>query len=240
MNSTVVHLYHSNNATVIDAFDNAMSNICLQREKSGYRSFLLTGCEPGVGTTTVSIELAIALARTGWKTLLVDSDLRKNSAYKSINEKLNIGFADYISGICEDTDIVYPTNIELLDYIPSGNISNRNPLRILYSHRTSKLLSILEKMYDFIIIDGPALNSAVDSHIMATKANATIIVAALDGSNRKSLEEAYERLKKADATIIGVLQNKISLDSYKEYLKDYDYFSEKKYLHGNHLSFDLH
>ena len=64
-------------------------------------------------------------------------------------------------------------------------------------------------MYDFIIVDSPALNSCID-----------------------------EKLTKEGVSISGVIENKISLDSYKNYLKDYDYFQEKKYLHGNHLSFD--
>ena len=238
MLESVINLYHTSNTTVIDAFDGAVANLCRQREKHGYKSFLLAGCEPGAGTTTVSLELSIALARTGWKTLLIDADMRKNVAYKRLNENINRGLVDYIVGTCEEDEIIYPTNVEFLSYISSGNTRDRNPLRLFYSHRTSKLLSILENMYDFIIVDSPALNSCIDSHILAGKCNSTILVAALDGSSKKVLEDDYEKLTKEGVSISGVIENKISLDSYKNYLKDYDYFQEKKYLHGNHLSFD--
>lgn len=234
----IINLYHTSNATVVDAFDNVVANLCLQREKNGYKSFLLTGCEPGVGTTTVAIELSISLARTGWKTLLLDADMRKNPSYKRLSEGVTVGLTDYILGKSAENGIVYDTNTEFLDYLPCGSTKDKNPLRLLYSHRMSKLLSIMNSSYDFVIIDVPALNSSVDPHILSAKADATVLVAALDGSSRKYLEEARERLIKDGANLIGVIQNKLSMAAYKDYLKDYDYFTEKRYLHGNHLSFD--
>lgn len=237
MNKTI-ELYQTSNSVVIDAFDNVVANVCLHREKNGYKSFMLTGCEPSVGTTTIAVELSIALARTGWRTLLLDADMRKNTAYKRLNENIFVGLTDYILGKTDEASIIYGTNTDLLDYIPCGNIKGNNPLRMLYSHRTTKLLSVLNSAYDFILIDVPALNSSVDPHILSVKADATILVAALDGSSKKYLEEARERLIKDGANIIGVIQNKVSMEAYKDYLKDYDYFTEKKYLHGNHLSFD--
>lgn len=234
----VINLYHTTNSAVVDAFDNVVANVCLQREKNGYKSFLLTGCEPGVGTTTIAIELSIALARTGWKTLLLDADMRKNPAYKRLSENIFTGLTDYILGKTDENSIIYETNTDYLDYMPCGSTKDKNPLRMLYSHRLSKLLSILNSSYDFVIIDVPALNSSVDPHILSVKADAAILIAALDGSSRKYLEEARERLIKDGANLIGVIQNKVSMDAYKDYLKDYDYFTEKRYLHGNHLSFD--
>ena len=232
-----VSLYKNSSSKVTDAFDNVVANICLQREKKGYKSYLLTGVEPGVGTTTVAIELAMALAETGWKTLLLDADMRKNSAYKRLGENLFVGMTDYIRGSVDETKIIYGTNIENLDYVPCGNVKDSNQLRMLYSHRMSKILNILNACYDYVIIDVPALNSAVDPHIFAMKTDATIIVAALDGSSKKMLEEARDKLVKDGANIIGVIENKVTMEAYKDYKKDFDYFTEKKYLHGNHLSF---
>lgn len=186
MNQTI-DLYYTKNPVVNDAFDSVVANICLYHEKHGYKSFMLTGCEPGVGTTTIAIELSIALSRTGWKTLLLDADLRKNPVYKRLNEGITLGLTDYITGRADEEQIIYPTNTELLDYIPGGQVKAINPLRLLYSHRTTKLLSILTGSYNYVIIDVPALNSSADPHILSAKADATILVAALDGSNRKYL-----------------------------------------------------
>ncbi len=233
----IINLYQSNKPILNNAFDNVVANICLQHEKHGYKSFVMTGCEPGVGTTTIAVELAISLSNTGWKTLLLDADMRKNSAYKRLNEDVIIGLADYVNGKVNEEHIIYKTNMELLDFIPCGTIKDDNPLRMLYSQNMSILLSNLHKTYDYVIIDVPAINSSVDSHILSVKADATILIAALDGSNRKYLEDARELLIKEGANIVGVIQNKVSMDAYKAYTKDFDYFTEKKYLRGNHLRF---
>lgn len=238
MNNIIINLYRTTNSVVVDAFDNVVANICLQHDRKGYKSFLLTGCEPGVGTTTVAVELAISLSQTGWKTLLLDADMRKNSAYKRLSENVIIGLTDYISGKANEENIVYRTNMELLNYIPCGNVRDINPLRMLYSQHMAKLLSILNDTYDYVIIDVPAVNSSVDPHILSVKADAAILVATLNGASRKYLEEARDRLVKDGANIIGVIQNRVSTEAYKEYIKDFDYFSEKKYLRGNHLSND--
>ncbi|MBQ3583706.1 MAG: CpsD/CapB family tyrosine-protein kinase [Lachnospiraceae bacterium] len=237
MNKTI-NLYRNNNSIVLDAFDTVVANISLQRERHGYKTFVLTGCEPYVGTTSTAIELAISLSLTGWNTLLLDADMRKNSAYKRLNENIIVGLADYIRGRVDESSIIYKTNMEYLDYIPCGSIKDDNPLRMLYSQNMSILLSFLRETYDYVIIDVPASNTSVDSHILSVKADATILVVALDGSSRKYLEEARDRLTKKGANIIGVIQNKVSMDAYKEYTKDFDYFTKKKYLHGNHLRFD--
>lgn len=238
MNNITINLYRTTNSVVTDAFDNVVANICLQHDRKGYKSFLLTGCEPGVGTTTVAVELAISLSHTGWKTLLLDADMRKNTAYKRLSDNVITGLTDYIGGKADEQSIIYKTNMELLDYIPCGNVKNANPLRMLYSQHMSQLLSILNNAYDFVIIDVPAVNSSVDPHILSVKADATILVATLNGASRKYLEEARDRLSKDGANIIGVIQNRVSTEAYKEYIKDFDYFTEKKYLRGNHLSND--
>ena len=233
-----INLYKTTSSKVVDAFDNVVANICLQREKNGYKSFLITGVEPGVGTTTVAVELAIDLAVTGWRTLLLDADMRKNKAYKRLSENVFVGLVDYIKGEVEESKIVYKTNIDNLEFIPCGNVKDNNPLRLLYSNHMAKLLKKLNSEYDYVIIDVPALNSSVDPHILSVKADATIMVVALDGSSRKYLEDACERLKKEGANVIGVIENKVNNEAYKEYIKDFDYFTEKRYLQGNHLSFD--
>lgn len=225
-----ISLYRCNNRIVNDAFDSVVANICLQHEKNNYKSFLLTGCEPGVGTTTISVELAISLSIAGWNTLLLDCDMRKNMKYKRLNEEAIFGLADYVKGTVFENDIIYQTDWKGLDYVPCGIIGNDTPLRMLYSQNMSRLMNTLHSDYDYIIIDVPSINSSVDSHILSVKSDATILIAALDGSSRRYLEDAREHLIKDGANVIGVIQNKVAMNAYKAFTKDYDYFNKKRYL----------
>ena len=70
-------IYRSNNQTLNDAYDRIAAEIHIKKQKKDYKTFLVTGCESGVGSTTVVISLATSMALAGWKTALVDVDMRK-------------------------------------------------------------------------------------------------------------------------------------------------------------------
>lgn len=228
--SKIINLYRCDDEIINDAYDRAVVNIYLQKEKNGYKSFLLCGSDTGVGTTSISVELAISLSVAGWKTLLIDGDLRKGNTYKRLNETINVGLSDFICSKSSLEDCIYDTNWELLHYIPSGSYQGESPVRQLCSVNMEKAMKQLQNEYDFIIIDVPSLNSSVDARILAVKADATILVTAMNMSTMKSLEEAKNQIEKAGGNIIGVIENKVDMAEYKKYIKDYDYFKQKKYI----------
>lgn len=229
MNKTI-NLYRCDDEIINDAYDRAVVNIYLQKEKNGYKSFLLCGSDTGVGTTSISVELAISLSVAGWKTLLIDGDLRKVNTYKRLNENINLGLSDFICARATLQDCIYDTNWELLHYIPSGCYRDESPVRQLCSVNMEKAMKQLHEEYDFIIIDVPSLNSSVDAQILTVKADATILVTAMKMSTMKSLEDAKNQIDKAGGNIIGVIENRVNIAEYKKYIKDYDYFKQKKYI----------
>ncbi len=228
--SKVINLYRCDDEIINDAYDRAVVNIYLQKEKNGYKSFLLCGSDTGVGTTSISVELAISLSVAGWKTILIDGDLRKGNTYKRLNESVNLGLSDFICSKAPLEECIYDTNWELLHYIPSGVFHDESPVRQLCSVNMEKAMKQLQDEYDYIIIDVPSLNSSVDAQILAVKADATILVTAMKLSTMKSLEEAKKQIEKAGGNIIGVIENRVDMAEYKKFIKDYDYFEQKKYI----------
>ncbi len=234
----VVKVYRNKSPIINDAFDNAVFNLCMNKERHDYKVFYLCGCEPCVGTTSVAVELSISLAVSGWKTLLLDGDLRKGNSYKRLNENAVVGLSDYINGKRELNDIIHRTNWENLLYISCGNVGEGVPLKMLYSSKMSQALQKLKDVFDYIIIDGPAISSSVDSEFYSLRADATILVAAMNNAQKKHLEQAYQRLTENEANVIGVIENKVSLKEYREYTKDYDYFNDKKFVGNTEFSND--
>lgn len=225
----IINLYRSRDQVVNDAFDRAIVNIYVKREQCGYKSYVLCGSEAGVGTTSVAVEMAIALSVAGWKTILIDGDLRKAADYKRLNQKVEKGLADYVQEHATKESIIYETNWPSLEYIPCGTDETESPVRILCSVRMERLMADLREQYDYIIIDAPSINSSVDGQIFATKADATILVAAMNTSSKKNLTEAKQKFEAAGANVIGVIENMVEIDEYKKYIKDYDYFKKQKY-----------
>lgn len=225
-----VELYRCDDEIVNDAFDRTVVNIYLQKEKNNNKSFMLCGTEAGVGTTSISVELSISLSVAGWKVLLIDGDLRKDKKYKRLNDNIRKGLSDYIVEDLVLSNIINQTNWNGLDYISCGVSEKESPVRLLCSTKMEDFFDTLKKQYDFIIIDTPSLNSAVDAKILAAKVDAVALVTALHRSARRSLDDAKRQIQEANGNLIGIIQNHVKMDEYKRYIKDFDYFKNKKYV----------
>ena len=222
-------IYRNKDYKLNDAFDQAVMNIHIQREKKGYKSFAICGCEPGDGSTTVAINLAAGLAASGWKTVLVDGDMRKKSMFKRLNEDTTVGLSNYLNEQAEMDEIIYETTTEFLSYIPCGDLTN-NPVRLLCSSKMDEVKKELMERYDFVIFDMPAMNAAMDANVMAVKADACILVVASGETSKKGLSAAVHTLQEEEANLLGVIINKTDMDEYKRYRKNYDYFKKERFL----------
>ena len=222
-------IYKNENEIVNDAFDQTVMNLHLQRKQNGYKSFVITGCEPGDGATSVAINLASALAASGWKTVLVDVDMRKKNRYKRLNERITYGLSDYLLGKINLDDMIFTTTRDNLSYIPCGEAID-NPVRLLCSNKMNEVRVELSKLYDFIIYDMPSLDSSTDAKVIAVNADAVILVSSMGKTTKKGLVEAANTLHEVNANLIGTIINKTDMDQYASLRKGYDYFLNEKYV----------
>ena len=226
----IIHMYRSKNPVINDAFDQIAFQVSRQKEQFGHKAFYLCGSKPSVGSTMVAVELAIVLSVFGWKTLLLDCNLRKPAYCKHISDGVPLGLDDYLSGRADFHQIVYKTNWSLLSCITSGMPTGNIPHQLLFSRRMRMALEQASQEYDFILIDGPSCWTSVDTDLLAVLSNAVILVTAMDGSSVKALDNARKRLESSGANIIGVIENKVRKDEYRRYMKAYDYFSGRRFL----------
>ncbi|SDB69136.1 CpsD/CapB family tyrosine-protein kinase [Butyrivibrio sp. INlla16] len=222
-------IYKNDNYILKDAFDEAVMNLHILKKQNGYRSFVVCGCEAGNGTTTVAINLAAALAESGWKTVLIDGDMRKKNRYKRLNENATVGLSDYLMDKAPIGRIKYDTTTENLTYIPCGELID-NPVRLLCSNKMNVAREELANDYDFIIYDMPAINSAMDAEVIAVSADATILVSAVGATSKKGLIKAANALKETKANLIGTIINRTDMEQYTAYHEDYDYFQNERYV----------
>lgn len=228
--SATISLYRNEDTNITNAYENAVLNLTLSKDQNGYKAFVLCGCEPGVGTTSTVVELAISLALAGSTTIILDGDLKKENDYKKLNDDLEYGLVDYIKDDVEIDKITFKTSWDNLEYIPCGNLQGKNKLQMLYSPKIKTLVEYLKTIYDYVLIDAPAISSSLDSVLLAMKSDAVILVSALNGSKKKNLEFAMEQIKDSGANLIGVIQNKVSMKEYRQYASDYDYYNNHKFL----------
>lgn len=224
-------LYRHSDVILNDAFDRTVVSLHLLSKKNNYKLMVLSGSEPGVGTTTMTINLAISTSVSGWKTLLIDGDMRKNAENKRLSDDVDKGLSDYLTSKDTLDQIVCKTNYENLDYIACGD-KVENTVSCLCSNNIDSFISEIYGKYDYIFWDMPALSAAVDTQIIAAKADGVILVSAQNAS-KSVLLEAKHILEKVDANIIGVIGNKVDKSEYQSYVRDYNYFSSKKFMKNN-------
>ncbi len=223
-----LEIYKNSNFILNDAFDQAVMNLHILKKQNGYKSFVLCGCEAGDGTTTVAINLSAALAGSGWKTVLIDGDMRKKNDYKRLNRNASMGLSDFLMGKASMEEVVYETTTDNLSYIPCGELID-NPVRLLCSAKMNEARDELSKSFDFIIYDMPAVNAALDAKVIAVNVDATILVSSIAGTSKKHLIEAANTFAEVNANLIGTIINKMDMDQYVACHEDYDYFQNERY-----------
>lgn len=226
--SDIKELYKVNNEVLSDAFERVVAEIHIRKQRDNLKTFMICGCEPGVGSTTVSINLAISMADSGWKTLLIDADMRKRAKHKRLTDGDEKGFADYLTGKAQLNEVVCKTNTDGLDYIASG-ASDASIMGMFCSTNAEKFLKEVKEKYDYIIFDMPSLSSAFDASVMAAQIDGTVLVTKQSTGTVKFIKEAKAKLTTAGANILGIVVNKVDASEYRRAVKNYDYFEKQQY-----------
>ena len=227
----VINIYRNSSQPVLSAYDHVITNLYMDHMQHGHKTYAVCGCSPGTGATAVSVELAASFAEAGRKTLLIDMDLRKEKAHQHLNEKIGArGLSNYVAGIVPEEEIIFETNIKQLHYIGGGTAGGDHTVKILCSHKLKELLERLYDAYDFIVIDTPSLSATLDSKVLCSLADSVVLVAAMEESKKKQLEDAKVQLDRLGIPISGVVATKASWDIYRQYINRFDYFEKKEYL----------
>lgn len=212
-----------------EAFRTLRTNIQFSSLDSDIKSIVATSSAPGEGKSTVLVNLAITMAQSGKKVILVDADLRK----PTINRKLNIPNSEGLTNVLiqekKIEECIQPTNISNLYALTSGPIPP-NPAEILGSRKMKAIISSLCEAFDMVLIDAPPVIAVTDAQILSTFAEGVLLVASYGCTEKHGLIKAKELLDKVGAKILGVVMNKVppKAESYYYGKYYYNYYNEKK------------
>ena len=170
-------------------------------------SFCLLPLNPRSGKTFVSANMAMSIAVTGSKTIMIDLDLRKASLSKCPGSR-NYGMTEYLKGMIDDIDDLIVTSFfhENLDLIPAGTLT-ANPVELLLNHRLEELIGRLKGRYDTICIDCAPAEIVADASIISKFADLTVFVVREGFLDRQLLPDVEELFKSRKLTNMAVLRN---------------------------------
>jgi len=170
------------------------------------KTLLITSPQPGDGKSTSASNLAIAMAKAGRRTLLIDADFRLPSLHKIYGPSPSIGFAGVLQGKGVISDAIQPTGIANFDFLPCGPIP-QNPAELLHSEMFVEVLTELSEQYVHIVIDSSPVLPVTDARILAAGCDSTLLVLRAEKSTHKTARHARDLLQSTGARIAGVLVN---------------------------------
>lgn len=192
----------------------------------------LTSCTPNEGKTSTSFQLALSLAESGKKTILVDADMRKSvmqGRYKT--SKAKYGLSHYLSGQAALDEACCATNVANLHIIFAGPVPP-NPSELLSGANFEAMVEKLREEYDYVIIDTPPLGSVIDGAIIAQKCDGVVIVIEANAVSYKFAQDVKGQLDKVGCRILGCVLNKVDMRGSSYYGKYYGKYYGRYYGNG--------
>ena len=189
------------------------------------RSLCVVSAVPDEGKTSIATNLAISLAQSGAKVLLIDADLRKPSVARVMRLEGSVGLTSVLIGEANFDDVVQPWGKTSLDILPAG-VRPPNPPDLLGSEAMRRLLEELAQRYDTVILDSPPLLPVSDGLVLARQTDGALLVVGGGSTTKDQFSRALHSLQKFEAPLLGVVVNKVP----PQYLQD------SYYAYGSHPS----
>jgi capsular exopolysaccharide synthesis family protein len=194
----------------------------------GARSIVVTSTGPHEGKTLVASSLAIALAQTGQRTIVLDADMRRPRMHEALGRSQEPGLSNLLVGDATLTDAVRPTTVQNLWILPAGHIPP-NPAELLGSKKYDELLAELKRRFDTVVIDAPPVMPVTDAALLAHTAGGVLFVIGAEMTPRQSAAAAIEQLSNANAKFLGAVLNRVHIERHAYYYSAYYHKAYGKY-----------
>lgn len=211
---------------VVEAFRSL--RLSLRHAQSTPGPLVLTITSPGAGDgkSLIATNLAISFAEAGYRTLLVDGDVRRGQLHAAFDVDTRPGLTEYLTGQARPEDIVRLSNQSRLTIVPSGGRDQRAP-ELLDSDMLPRLVAHMKPRYDVILVDSPPLGAAIDACELGTATGNMLIVLRSGETDRRMAQAKLAVLDRLPVRVLGAVLNDISADG------EFRFFS---YLNGYAVS----
>lgn len=191
---------------VTEAYKTIRTNIMFSITHKGCKKIVISSSLENEGKSTGAVNIAISLAQTDLNVLLIDTDLRKPKTHMFFEMNASPGLTHVLSGMNALDEAVRHTPYAHLDVLCAGVIPP-NPSEILAGEAFSELLDVLEKHYDYIVIDTPPINLVSDALPVIKRSDGVVLMVRSGRATYPELDKAIHSLQFIDAKILGLVLN---------------------------------
>jgi tyrosine-protein kinase Etk/Wzc len=207
------------------------TSLAFALSETGGHVVCLTGATPGVGKTFLSTNLAVVVAQSGRRVLVIDADLRRGHMHNFYGLAREPGLSDLVAGTASEAEVIRSTAAKV-DVITCGR-PPPNAAELLSRGRFRDLLKSLSQSYDLVIVDTPPTLNLADAPIVASACDATFIVVKCGKTRLTEARHAMRRLETAGVTTKGLIFNDLHargrLYGYGNYYYRSNYYYSRRY-----------
>jgi polysaccharide biosynthesis transport protein len=225
-----LHSFHEPKSLISECIRAIRTNILFMSPDKPFRKMLVTSSSPQEGKSTTVINLAVAMAQSGNRVLVLDTDMRRPRLHKAFGVPNDLGVSSLVLGEGSIDDAVKATEVPSVFVLPCGPIPP-NPAELLHTKAFADLLEELCKRYDRIILDSPPVGAVADAVVLATQVDGVMMVVKSGKTNRDMARRTVRALRDVNASIYGAVLNNVTLDSSK--YGDYYGYAYKYYGYGD-------
>ena len=218
-----------------EAFRSLRTNLQFMSLEIKGKSFLVTSSFVQEGKTLNVVNLALSVAQTGDKVLLIEADLRKPLIHKNFGLSKEPGLTDYVLGNYDWEEVINNIadvmlgDFEMDDILRTPGLDNLhiltagtrppNPTEILSSDRFREFLKEVRQQYDYIFIDAPPILPVADATEIAPLVDGVVMVYTVGRIGRGVLKRAKSTLDNVDAKVLGVILNNVKPEVGPDYFR---------------------
>jgi capsular exopolysaccharide synthesis family protein len=220
-----ITMEHRNSGSA-EAFRALRTSLLLSSPGAPPQVILVTSAMMQEGKSFTALNLAVVLAQTGQKVLLVDSDMRRPAVNKYLGIPMNRGLSACLAGTEDPAKaVVKIEEIPGLHVVPAGHMPPY-PSEMLASEAMPALVRLWREEFRYIVIDTPPVLAVTDAVVCAKIADVVVLIARSEKTGRQSLKRTCDLLRKVRANIAGVVVNDLSFRS-ADYRQYYGYYGNE-------------
>lgn len=216
MNTRRQILNGNSSFAVQEAYKTLRTNIRFFLRNERCKRFCITSGGAGEGKSITLMNLAISLAETGDKVLLIDADMRRPALARLLVEKAAPGLSNVLAGLETFENAIRKEMYPNLDIMFSGDVPP-NPSELLGSDRMQQFIEEMAEHYDYILVDTPPVNVVSDACIIASLLDGVLMLVRKDQSRKDDTKRALDSLRLTGAKVLGFVLNGVDLDVKKNY-----------------------